>query len=280
MYYFMIYFIILLTSIASAALIYLIVSREPTKSCFKNFAGIHASGVNQASSALLVLCIAFLLNDVTQIRQKANDTLLMESDILRTMSRLAANLPPDVGGPLQGRLIAYSDAILNEDWPRMQNGTSEDVDAGAGSRDTVIALSEFVIANLDKFGHPQISQQMLSGVGKMRELRLQRIELSKKHPTIEKLSLGIFFCIISVLVLALTHYDRPKQLLAATFLFLWLSMSTLYTVFMMHNPYSGLDPISRAPVAATTGRLKDIARKYQISHPGTVIDIDAPKQRP
>ena len=243
------------------------------------FAGMQASGINQASSALLVLCIAFLLNDVSQIRQKASDNLLLESDILRTMGRVAVNLPRDVGEPLQNLLVAYADSVLNEDWPRMQSGVRGQNNTGSGSLPKVIGISDFVVSRLDQFGHPQISQQMLSSIQKLRELRLQRIELSLKHPTIEKVALGLFFCLNAVLVLMLTHIDRPRALFAATFLFVWLSVSALYTVLIMHNPYAGIDPISRAPVAAASERLKVMARSSETIFTGNPPAIVASQQR-
>lgn len=277
--YLLIYLGIFLVSIIVAASVFLIVSREPTMSWVSRFAGMQASGVNQASSALLVLCIAFLLNDVSQIRQKASDTLLLESDILRTMGRVAVNLPRDVGEPLQNLLVAYADSVLNEDWPRMESGVRGQNNAGSGSLPKVIGISDFVVSKLDQFGHPQISQQMLSSVQKLRELRLQRIELSLKHPTIEKVALGLFFCLNAVLVLMLTHIDRPRALFAATFLFVWLSVSALYTVLIMHNPYAGIDPISRAPVAAASERLKVMARSSETIFTGNPVAIVASQQR-
>ncbi|MEY3729267.1 MAG: hypothetical protein RLZZ57_23 [Pseudomonadota bacterium] len=263
MVYFLIYLGIFLASIFIAGLVFLVVSREPTLSWVKRFAGMQASGVNQASSALLVLCIAFLLNDVSQIRQKASETLLLEADILRTMGRVAVNLPRDVGEPLQNLLVAYSAAVLNEDWPRMQHGARDQTNAPAGSLPKIIGISDFVFSKLDQFGHPQISQQMLSSIHKLRELRLQRLELSLKHPTAEKVLLGLFFCLNAILVLMLTHADRPRPLFAAVLLFTWLSLSALYTVLNMHNPYAGIDPITPAPIAAASERLKVMARSSE-----------------
>ena len=44
-----------------ALLFYLMANRKPTRSWIKGFAGVQASGINQASSTLLVLSIAFFL---------------------------------------------------------------------------------------------------------------------------------------------------------------------------------------------------------------------------
>jgi hypothetical protein len=277
--YYLAYLGIFLAAICVAGLVFLIVSREPTLSLVKRYAGMQASGVNQASSALLVLCIAFLLNDVGQIRQKASDTLLLEADILRTMGRVAVNLPRDVGEPLQNLLVAYSDAVLNEDWPRMQNGTRDQNNSSAGSLAKIIGISDFVYSNLYQFGHPQIGQQMLSSVTKLREYRLQRIEVSLKHPTIEKVALGLLFCLNAILVLMLTHADRPRPLFAATFLFTWLSLSALHTSLIMHNPYAGIDPISPAPIAAASARLKVMARSSETIFTGNPATATPPQQR-
>lgn len=114
-------------------------NREPTRSWIKGFAGVQASGINQASSTLLVLSIAFFLNDATQIRQRASDVLLKEADTIRTMGRVAANLPPDLRVPLQHRLIAYSDSVLNEDWARMENGVREPSSNTTGIARTSVA---------------------------------------------------------------------------------------------------------------------------------------------
>lgn len=122
-----------------ALLFYLMANREPTRSWIKGFAGVQASGINQASSTLLVLSIAFFLNDATQIRQRASDVLLKEADTIRTMGRVAANLPPDLRVPLQHRLIAYSDSVLNEDWARMENGVREPSSNTTGIARTSVA---------------------------------------------------------------------------------------------------------------------------------------------
>ena len=237
---------------------------------------MQASGVNQASSALLVLSIAFLLNDVSQIRQKASDTLLLEADILRTMGRVSVNLSRDVGQPMLHLLVAYSDSVLHDDWPRMQRGfsgsmilnyvrdgygggdgirTHDSNNAPPASLTKIIAISDFVYSNLEHFGHPVINQQMTTSVQRLRELRLQRLELSNKHPTFEKVLLGLFFCLNAILVLLLTHADRPRALFAAVFLFSWLSLTSLFTVTIMHNPYTGTDPLAPSPIAAALERL-------------------------
>lgn len=242
-----------------ALLIYLIVSREPTLSWLKGFAGVQASGINQAGSTLLVLSIAFFLNDATQIRQKASDVLLREADTLRTMGRVAANLPRDLRAPLLQRLAAYSDSILNEDWPRMENGVREQNSNTSRSLAAVINLGDFVLSNLHQFGHPEISQLMLSSVQKLRELRLQRLELSLQHPDAEKLVMALFCFFNALIALILTHSDRPRALFAAASLFIWLSFSALYTVFLMHNPYTGIEALSRAPIVAASERLRVMA---------------------
>lgn len=261
--YFLKYFVIFAISAALAGPVYFLVTREPTASWIKRYSGMQASGVNQASSALLVLCIAFLLNDVSQIRQKAADTLLLEADILRTMGRVAVNLSRDVGEPLQQLLVAYSDTVLHEDWPKMQQGVPASNGVAPASLTKVVAISDFIYSNLDRFGHQQIVSQIVTSVQKLRELRLRRIELSLKHPSFEKVILGLFFCLNAILVLLLTHSDRPRALLAASFLFSWLSLSALYTVLVMHNPYTGIDPISPAPISAASERLRVMARSSE-----------------
>ncbi len=278
--YSIIYLLIFLSSGVVAGLVYVLVTREPTCSWIKRFSGMQASGVNQASSALLVLSIAFLLNDVSQMRQKASDTLLLEADILRTMGRVSVNLSRDMGQPLLHFLVAYSDSVLHDDWPRMQRGFSGSMilhyvrdgygggdgfrthnsnNATPASLTKIIAISDFVYSNLDRFGHPQISQQMAASVQKLRELRLQRLELSMKHPTFEKVLLGLFFCLNAILVLLLTHADRPRALFAAVFLFSWLSLTSLFTVAIMHNPYAGADPLAPSAIAAASERLRFMA---------------------
>ena len=282
--YSMLYLLIFISSGVFAGLVYVLSTRGPTCSWIKRFSGMQASGVNQASSALLVLCIAFLLNDVSQIRQKASDTLLLEADILRTMGRVSVNLSRDVGEPLQHLLVAYSDSVLHDDWPRMQRGFSGSIiinyfrdgygggdglrthdsnNATPASLTKIIAISDFVYSNLDRLGHPLINQQMVASVQKLRELRLQRLELSMKHPTFEKVLLGLFFSLNAVLVLLLTHADRPRALFAAVFLFSWLSLTSLFTVTIMHNPYSGTDPLTPSPIAAAAERLRVMARSSE-----------------
>jgi len=274
--YSIIYLLIFLSSGVVAGLVYVLVTREPTCSWIKRFSGMQASGVNQASSALLVLSIAFLLNDVSQIRQKASDTLLLEADILRTMGRVSVNLSRHVGQPMLHLLVAYSDSVLHDDWPRMQRGfsgsmilnyvrdgygggdgirTHDSNNAPPASLTKIIAISDFVYSNLEHFGHPVINQQMTTSVQRLRELRLQRLELSNKHPTFEKVLLGLFFCLNAILVLLLTHADRPRALFAAVFLFSWLSLTSLFTVTIMHNPYTGTDPLVPSPIAAALERL-------------------------
>ena len=67
------------------------------------------------------------------------------------------------------------------------------------------------------------------------------------------------FCFFNALiVLLLTHADRPRALFASIVLFTWLSFSALYTVFLMHNPYVGIESLSRAPIAAASEILKAI----------------------
>ena len=175
-----------------------------------------------------------------------------------TMGRVAANLPHDLRVPLEHRLIAYSDSVLNEDWARMENGVREPSSNTAGSLAKVITLGDFVFSSVDQFGHPGISQLMLSSVKKLRALRLQRLELFLQHPDPEKLILALFCFFNALIVLLLMHADRPRALFASIVLFTWLSVSALYTVFLMHNTYVGIESLSRAPIAAASERLKAI----------------------
>ena len=148
----MVYLLIFISSGVFAGLVYVLLAKEPTCSWIKRFSGVQADGVNQASPALLVLCIAFLLNDVSQIRQKASDTLLLEADILRTMGRVSVNLSRDLGEPLQHLLLSYSDSVLRDDWPGMQHGVRGSNTAPPASLTKIIAVSDFVYSNLDRFG--------------------------------------------------------------------------------------------------------------------------------
>ena len=271
-----IYIAILIFSMFIAWLIFWLLTNERTGAWIRKYSGMQSSGVNQASSALLVLSVAFILNDVGQIRSKASDVLLQEADVLRTMGRISVNLRHDLGEPLQGMLTAYAEATLNVDWPQMEKGTGGHLTASQGSLAHAIQISDFLFSKLDDIGHPMLSSQLVHGVQQLRALRLQRIELSVKHPSFEKVALSLFFCLIAICVLTLTHGEKPRALRASVFLFSWLTMTTLYAILNMHNPYVGISPVTNAPIASAFDRLKVMSRASETIYTGA----PAPEAQP
>ena len=108
--------ILLLFSIA-AAIVWL-THLSPARPFFASCIGI--VGPFFASVGLLFgLFAAFLANDVQHQNAEVKSAVFREADGIRTLLRLAEALG-DAGRPLKAATLGYAQAVLNNEWPAMQ----------------------------------------------------------------------------------------------------------------------------------------------------------------
>ena len=161
--------ILLLFSIA-AAIVWL-THLSPARPFFASCIGI--VGPFFASVGLLFgLFAAFLANDVQHQNAEVKSAVFREADGVRTVLRLAEALG-DAGRPLKAATLGYAQAVLNNEWPAMQQPGSASEFLGASRNLALAVLAPNLIAAVPTAVH----QTILDSMVEIRQARRDRLSL-------------------------------------------------------------------------------------------------------
>ena len=239
--------ILLLFSIA-AAIVWL-THLSPARPFFASCIGI--VGPFFASVAVLFgLFAAFLANDVQHQNAEVKSAVFREADGVRTLLRLAEALG-DAGRPLKLATVGYAQAVLNNEWPAMQQpgGTAEFL--GASRNLALAVLAPDLVAVVPTAVH----QTILDGMVEIRQARRDRLSLlageSGSMSWLAMLILGV----LTQVAVAVVQLDQLRPQALALFVFTSAFAATVVLIGLSEARFSRGDidaTALRAAVASAT----------------------------
>ena len=215
---------------------------------------------------LFSLNLAFLCNEIWQNREVAGTAMARESEALRNLGRIAANIPDRGGQPIITAARHYLDVSIRADFPAA--APSPDNAPGKQEKSSLpalIALSDTLLdgVTLEKI-HPAVRQFALNQLATIRDKRLERVTLSSfEADRVKWLSL-IFLQLMTLIALVLINAQNARAMLVATLLFLLSVNPFVAVLYMSQSPFDGLNPLTSTRLEEARERLTALERGVKL----------------
>jgi hypothetical protein len=185
----------------------------------------------------------FLANDVWDRNRRAAATVLAEGASLISLHALAAALgTPHVA--VDGAIRAYSIAVIDMEWPRMENGeASPEAEAAQDELLGTVAQSDIAPGNaaLDSF--------LLNTALRVRDARGERLALSSDFSENFKWTSVLLMALMAQISLAAVHLDEARAQIAAMVIFTASIVLVIGLIAAHEGPFQPPIGISPAPIA-------------------------------
>lgn len=196
-----------------------------------------------AISVLLALLTGFVANDAWERQRSAARTVQTERANLMVVHDLSIATASDMAD-IRSALVAYVDALVEDEWPKMTDGESS---LRAGQ-----ALSTLMRLVADP-KHETASgaaahSALLSAVVALRNARGERLALSDAQGDQSKWLTLLVLAGLTLMALALVHVEKPKAQATAMLLFSCAMVVTLGVIALHERPFDGPLAVSPAPL--------------------------------
>ena len=255
---------ILLIAVLSASIAYAIMRwcYSPTRHAelARKFDDIYIGGLNAGAIVLLSFSLAFVFSDISNVHLRAKTSLLQEADALRTLGRLSLNIDSSVGVPLMAATRDYASAVLQKEWPAMQQGNPQAIRKVENSAlQPLIVMSDIIYSAENLARLPTVTSVQLGAlVTRIREQRLLRIDASDFSVSIRGRILACITLLASSAILSLAFLTKPFGQYLSNFLLYFVTLTALYLAYSGQNPFAGLDVVSSAPLQEALDRLMNM----------------------
>lgn len=228
---------------------------------FQNYNGMNIAGLNSSAIMLLTLGLAFVFNQISTTHQSAKLAVLQEVDALRTLGRISISIDPKIGVPLLNATRLYTQAVIEKEWPKLNQGKSSVIHKGVDS--ALQPLSEmsgivFATDNLSKLP-AATSNQLSQLVTRIHEKRLMRIDASTFSIGVRGLILAIITLTASSTLISLALLSKHRMQFVSNLTLFMVALTGMYLAFAAQNPFAGLDFLVDAPFREALDRLNNMS---------------------
>ncbi|KQP50489.1 hypothetical protein ASG40_12115 [Methylobacterium sp. Leaf399] len=198
-----------------------------------------------AISVLLALLTGFVANDAWERQRTATRIVQSERSGLLAIHDLSIAAVSDMKD-LRAELVAYADALITDEWPKMADATSS---AKAGE-----TLGRLMQGAADPRHGTEAGaaahSALLDAVMGLRTARGERLSLSDATADQSKWLTLMVLAGLTMLSIGFVHMDRPVTQLTALMLFSTAMVTTLGVVALHERPFDGPLALSSAPLQA------------------------------
>lgn len=195
-----------------------------------------------AISVLLALLTGFVANDAWERQRQAARVVQNERSNLLAIHDLSLATVSDMG-EIRTALVAYADALITDEWPKMTDGVSSS-QAGA-------ALGQLMATAADP-KHSLSGQAahalLLDAVMGLRTARGERLALSDAQGDQSKWLTLMVLAGLTLVAIGLVHLERPMAQATALALFCLAMVTTLGVVALHERPFDGPMAMSPSPI--------------------------------
>jgi len=193
--------------------------------------------------AILSILTGFLANDVWDRNRRAAATVRGEGASLISLHALAAALgTPHVA--IDRAILAYAIAVIDMEWPRMQNGESSP-EAEAAQDALLQSVAQSDIAP----GNAALNRLLLETAVKIREARGERLALSSDFSEGFKWPSVLLMAVMAQISLAAVHLDEARAQIAAMVIFTVSIILVIGLIAAHEGPFQPPLGIKPAPIA-------------------------------
>ncbi|WP_430913325.1 DUF4239 domain-containing protein [Methylobacterium sp. sgz302541] len=226
-------------------LICLVSNLRPTRQALLGVSAGVVAPYFSSISVLLALLTGFVANDAWERQRSAARTVQTERANIVAVHDLSIATVSDMAD-IRGALIAYVDALIEDEWPRMMDGDSS---PRAG-----LALSTLMRLVADP-SHETASgaaahAALLNAVVALRNARGERLALSDTQSDQSKWLNLLVLAGLTLVGLALVHMEKPRAQATTMLIFSLAVVVTLGVIALHERPFDGPMAISSAPLKA------------------------------
>ena len=194
---------------------------------------------------LFGLTLAFLANDTWNAHDRAVNAVFKESDGLRSLMALTANLDGPLGQGLRSAITDYAASSAAE-WSLLaERRISADVNLKGDA-----LLQTLSSRRMAEAAGPNVQALMLRMAIDLRDERNSRIALSQTHVNPLKWLGMAFLGLLTLISVAVVHAENPRASLVAITLFALAAAPTAAIVLIQGNPFQQPFSVSPAPIIA------------------------------
>lgn len=195
-------------------------------------------------SLLFGLFLAFLAADVWERKAEAQRAVVAERDALTAMIELTAAAAPR-GGSLHQAVVDYVEAVVTDEWPRM-----EDQQSSADADERLNRLLYVVASEPPRLGvAPVVHEALLQKALRAREARGDRLSLSDDRVERLKWLSVLLLALMTQIALCAVHLDRAAPQRLALAIFTVAGVIAICVVAAYERPFDGPIRIPPDPLA-------------------------------
>lgn len=199
-----------------------------------------------AIGTIFALIFAFVIVAVWQNFDRVAEAVGKEAKVLQNVYRSLDGYPPDVRGPLQGRLRTYLDEVVRVEWPLLGQGLEDPI-----ARQEILEVDGLLTQyRPPSAGEVPLHEQMLQLLALNRNLRQDRIKGGQSYLD---LAMGISLLMGNLILINFScmlnmRSRRQHYLMHAT---LGASMGLVCYLLLVYNfPFLGPGAIGPEPFKA------------------------------
>lgn len=132
-------FAVIFACMAVGALLYVLISRRSPEGGREKHTPTNVYAVTAGAMSLL---IAFTMSMTFNLYNTAQSAVQTEANAVASMSRAATFMDPVVRDPLRDELVCYQQAVIEDEWPSMEEGSSAEsprVRASLANMDAILS---------------------------------------------------------------------------------------------------------------------------------------------
>jgi hypothetical protein len=193
----------------------------------------------QPVSGLYGVLVAFLLAAALAGFQDLRGGIVIESNALADLIRIADFLPPPVGYEIRAAALEYTRSVITDEWHRMADGSSSSTTSTALGN-LWRQVQAFAPQNAGEANVQAVALDLVRTITLQRQLRI--VAATRTIPSIVWVILGLGAAISIVL----SSFSAPPRLflryafLAALAVMIAL---TLYALYVLSHPFGGAIPL-------------------------------------
>ncbi len=192
-------------------------------------------------SGLLVpigLNMAFMASDVWKENEKGQAATEQEAGAVHDALRVLKHMPEQINADLRARLLAYVNAAVQDEWPRMGHDQVSEQTESALDVLTINAAKTAIEVRDD----PYVSSQMAllnTYLKQVREARDNRLNVATYHINMQKWLVLLILLTVCMYVIYDIHYHTRHELRKAIVLISVSFASISFLILVNDRPFTG-----------------------------------------
>ncbi|GJE61756.1 bestrophin-like domain [Methylobacterium trifolii] len=208
-------------------------------------------------SIILALLTGFVANDAWERQKQGSRVVEKERANLISAFDLSIETTSNMANIRQA-LLAYTDLVIADEWPKMADGGKSSEAAGAALSALMRIIADPVLTSeAGAVAHTALMNVAMT----LREARGERLALSTAKEDDSKWLTLIFLAALTLVSIGIVHPERPRAQILTLFIFSSAMIVTLSVIALHERPFDG--PLAIGPSAIERAKAVMLSRQAQ-----------------